>query len=76
MLLFNILKYFFLIRPFSFHHGMAHPYVVDGEDGFQMWKIVMNMLNKQWRAADKGWYSSLGFGRVDNSSQKKKLVTK
>jgi hypothetical protein len=42
-----------------------------------IWRVAVNILNKQWRTADKG-SSSLGFGRgVNNSSVKKTyLVTK
>ena len=29
-----------------------------------IWKVAVNILNKQSRTADKGWYSSLGVGRV------------
>jgi hypothetical protein len=28
------------------HHGMARPEVVDGADGFQIWKVAANILNK------------------------------
>jgi len=42
---------------------MARPRVADEEDGLQIWKVVANILNKQSRAADKGWSSSLGVGR-------------
>ena len=34
-----------------------------------IWRVAANILNKQSRAADKGWSSSLGVGRgADNSS--------
>jgi hypothetical protein len=33
---------------------MAHPQVQDGGDGLQLWKIDENILNEQWRTADKG----------------------
>jgi len=29
------------------HHGMARPRVADGADGFQVWRVAANMLNKQ-----------------------------
>jgi hypothetical protein len=48
-------------------HGMARPQVADGKDGLQIWRVVANILNKQSRTADKGWYSSLGVGGEANS---------
>jgi hypothetical protein len=40
-----------------------------------MWRVAANILNKQLRTADEGWFSSLGFGRgVNNASQKKNTV--
>jgi len=33
-----------------------------------IWRVAANILNKQSRAAEKGWYSSLGFGRGANTS--------
>jgi hypothetical protein len=52
------------------HHGMAHPQVVDGGNGLQIWRVAGNILNKHSRTADKGWSSSLGVGRgANNSSQ-------
>jgi hypothetical protein len=42
---------------------MARPQVADGGDGLQIWRVAANILNKQSRTADKGWSSSLGFGR-------------
>jgi hypothetical protein len=50
------------------HHGMVHPQVADGGDGLQIWKVAVNILNKQSRTADKGWSSSLGVGRGANNS--------
>jgi hypothetical protein len=50
------------------HHGMAQPEVVDGGDDLQIWRVAANILNKQSRTADKGWYSSLGVGRGANNS--------
>jgi hypothetical protein len=55
-----------------FHYGMARPRVVTGEDSLQIRKVAANILNKQSRTADKGWYSSLGLGEgAKNSPQKK-----
>jgi hypothetical protein len=41
------------------HHGMARPQVVDGEDGFQIWRVAANISNKQSRTTGKGWSSNL-----------------
>jgi len=30
------------------------------EDSFQIWRLVINMLNKQSRTAESGWFSSFG----------------
>jgi hypothetical protein len=39
---------------------MACPSVADGGDVLQIWRVAVNILNKQLRTADKGWSSSLG----------------
>jgi hypothetical protein len=44
------------------HHGMARPRVADRGDGLQIWRVAVNMLNKQSRTADSGWSSSLEVG--------------
>jgi exonuclease III len=49
------------------HHGMARPRVADRGDGLQIWRVDANILNKQTRTADCGWYSSLGVGRGANN---------
>jgi hypothetical protein len=57
------------VRWVPCHHDMARTQVVDGGDGLQIWSRAANILNKQSRAADKGWISSLVVGReADNSS--------
>jgi hypothetical protein len=53
---------------------MAHPQVVDGEDGLQIWRVAANILNKQSRTANKEWSSSMGVGQL--LTIKYKLVTK
>jgi hypothetical protein len=35
------------------HHGMARPQVVDGGNGFQVWRVAANIVHKQSRAARK-----------------------
>jgi len=42
------------------HRGMAHPWVRDGGEGTQMWRTAYNTLNKQSRAAEKGYSSAYG----------------
>jgi hypothetical protein len=44
------------------HHGMARPRIADRGDGLQIWRVAVNILNKQPRTADSGWSSSLGVG--------------
>jgi len=39
------------------------------EERSPVWRVAAHILNMQTRAADKGWFSSLGFGRdADKSS--------
>jgi hypothetical protein len=42
---------------------MARPQVVHGGDGLQIWRVAANVLNKQSRTADRGWFCSLDAGR-------------
>jgi hypothetical protein len=51
------------VRWVPCHYGMARPQVEDGGDALQVRRVAANILNKQLRAADKGWSSSLGIGR-------------
>jgi len=44
-------------------HGIARSVVADGGDGLKMWRVAANILNKQLRAAYKGWSSSFAVGR-------------
>jgi hypothetical protein len=44
------------VRWVPCHHGIAHPQVAEGGDGFQIWKIAMNILNKESRRAEKDRY--------------------
>jgi len=43
------------VGPFA--HGIAHPLVVNGEDSLQVWRVAVNMLNKQLWTANK-WSSN------------------
>jgi hypothetical protein len=42
------------------YNGMACSWVVDGEDNLQIWRVAVNILNKQSWTANKGWNISLG----------------
>jgi hypothetical protein len=66
------------VRWVSRHHSMACPQVADGGDSLQIWKAAVNILNKQSRRANKGWYCSLGarHGANNSSPEKNKLVMK
>jgi hypothetical protein len=66
--IFNNYICFTHIRWAPCHHGMARPQVADGGDGLQMCKIAANTLNKQSRAAENGWFSSLGVRHEANNS--------
>ena len=39
-----------------------------------IWRVAANILNKQSRTADKGWFSNLGFGRGADKSSLYKLA--
>jgi hypothetical protein len=41
---------------------MARPQVADGGDGIQIWRVAMNILNKQSRTADKECLPAWGLG--------------
>jgi hypothetical protein len=60
--------YFIHVKWVPCHHGMARPRVADGGVGLQIWSVAANMLNKQSRTADKGWFSSLGIGCAASNS--------
>jgi hypothetical protein len=56
---------------------MARSRVADGADGLQIWRVAVNLLNKQSQTANEMWSSSFEVGRRANSSSpKKQLVTK
>jgi hypothetical protein len=44
---------------------------VDGEDDFQVWKVGVNLLNKQSQTADEQW--SLGLGKKLTPYYKKRI---
>jgi len=41
---------------------MAYPWVVDGEESLQIWKVAEKRLNTQSWTSDRGLSSSLGVG--------------
>jgi hypothetical protein len=43
---------------------MARPKVENGGDGLQIWRVAVNILNKQTRTADKEWSFSLRVERA------------
>jgi hypothetical protein len=49
------------------HHSKARPWVADGWDGLQHWRLAANILNKQLWTNDKVWSSSWGVGREANN---------
>jgi hypothetical protein len=54
---------------------MACPQVGDGGDGVHIWRVAVNILNKQSWTANMGWSPSLGVG-LTTPHHKNKLVTK
>jgi len=34
------------------HHGTTYPQVADGGDSLQIWRVAMNILNKQSQTAN------------------------
>jgi hypothetical protein len=42
---------------------MERPQVADGEDDLQIWRVAVNILNKQSQTADRGVVLQLGVGR-------------
>jgi hypothetical protein len=51
---------------------MVHQ-VVNGE-GLQIWRVTVNILNKQSWTTDKRWSSSIGFGKGVTISHCKMLA--
>jgi hypothetical protein len=56
--------------------GMARPQVADGEDDIHIRKTATNILNEQWRTADKGWSCSFGLVEILTTHLKNYHVTK
>jgi len=55
------------------HHGMVCLRFADGGDGLQMWRVAVNMLNKQSQTADKRRLSGLGIWWGSNSPSPLKI---
>jgi hypothetical protein len=51
---------------------MARPQVADGGEGLQIWRVAVNILNKQSRTADNGWSSSSEVGQGITAPHHKK----
>jgi hypothetical protein len=41
------------------HHNMTRPRVADGGDSLHIWRVAVNILNKQSRTVNKGLSSCL-----------------
>jgi hypothetical protein len=41
---------------------MVNPQVADERNGLQIWSVAVNILNKQSRAVDNGWFTTFGVG--------------
>jgi hypothetical protein len=50
------------VRRVPCEHGMARPQVADAGDGLHIFRVAANIVNKQSRTADRGWFSILGVG--------------
>jgi hypothetical protein len=55
--------------------GMARHQVADGADGMQIWRVAVNILNKQSRTAERGWSSSLWLGTGADSPPPSNLLS-
>jgi len=65
-----MLKLSCFVRPS--HHRIAHPQVADGgEDSFHIWRVAVNILNKQFRTVDNGRSSILVVGRGAKTLRRK-----
>jgi hypothetical protein len=56
------------------HHGVARPRVAYGEDGLQICRVALNILNNQSLTSEMGRSSSYGVGSRHNFSAKKKVM--
>jgi hypothetical protein len=50
------------VRRVLCHYGDALSQVVDGKDGIQLWRVALNILNKQLWTPEKRWSSSFSVG--------------
>jgi hypothetical protein len=57
---------------------MVHPQVAHRGNNLQLWRVAVNILNKQPRTADDWWFFSLGVGHGGNkfSPEKNNIVMK
>jgi hypothetical protein len=58
-------------------YSMVCRQVADRGNGFQLRRVDVNILNKEWHTADKEWSYSLGVGHgANNPSPQKIKLTK
>jgi hypothetical protein len=50
------------VKWFPCQHGTARPQVADGGDGFKIWRVAANIMNKLSRTADRGGPPAWGLG--------------
>jgi hypothetical protein len=53
---------------------MACPWVADGGECLQKWRVAVKILNKHSQRTDKGWSSSLGAGCGAKTPHLKKVI--
>ena len=70
----NFLLQYYGKKRYSFFSSMSmltkawrDPWVADGGVGLQIWRLAVNILNKQSWTADQEWSSSLGVWREANN---------
>jgi hypothetical protein len=56
------------------YHGIARLQVADGGEGFQIWRVAANILNKQSLKADREKSFSLGVGRGATTPPHRKVM--
>jgi hypothetical protein len=49
------------------HHRMKRPQVADGGDTLQLWRVAVNILNKQTRGGPLGWGLGMGPGGLSRA---------
>jgi len=62
------IRFFMLCYVSLCQCSMEQPWVADGGDDLQIWRVTANILNKQLWTTDKEWSSSLEVGWEANTS--------